>query len=229
MPKPSRRCAGTAALVILLAATGLPAAGQDVDRVASHGDWSVFADGQGAERLCWVATVADQRSLVPVAPGGQQPSQKIPVLFTTGSDELSLEVGASSGSGHIAIGGERFPLLMQDGWAWLAKVEDGPALKALMADRETAYLEIGGAGYEFSLDGFDPEGDGPMPRWCPGDSHDLARLQPGAGNRGEQVKDSSIELLVLTNERARAIRRGTPVLFRWRRQGPPARPWPAAR
>lgn len=145
-----------AGLAMLLAATAVPAAAQGVDRVASHGDWSVFADGTGADRLCWVATVAEQRSLVPVAPGGQQPNQKITVLFTAGSDELSLEVGGTSGGGHIAIGGERFPLLMQDGWAWLGKVEDGPALKARMQSRTTAYLEIDGAGYEFALDGFEP-------------------------------------------------------------------------
>ncbi len=129
---------------------------QEVKRADSHGVWGVFADGSGADRLCWVAAKAKLGAL-PLSPGAEPPPESVLVLFSSGKDELSLELGGLAPSdGHISLGGERFGLFSQDGWAWLSDDRLGTALKHLLVQHETAFIRLGSSGYSLSLDGFVP-------------------------------------------------------------------------
>ncbi len=141
----------------LAACLGLPAAAQEVDRIGAHDGWGVFEDGVGANRLCWVAASAELGAL-PLG-GDEIPPAKILVLFTSGKDEVSLELrGGLSGAkaGEFSIGEAVFPLFFQDGWGWLSGRKAGRAFKAAMETHRTAYIRIGETGYSLSLTGFVP-------------------------------------------------------------------------
>ena len=141
----------------LAACLAFPASAQEVDRIGAHAGWGVFEDGVGADRLCWVAASAELGAL-PLG-GDEIPPAKILVLFTSGKDEVSLELrGGLSGAkaGEFSIGDTVFPLFFQDGWGWLSGRNKEQAFKAAMQSHKTAYIRIGETGYSLSLVGFSP-------------------------------------------------------------------------
>ena len=141
----------------LAACLVFPASAQEVDRIGAHAGWGVFEDGVGANRLCWVAASAELGAL-PLC-GDEIPPAKILVLFTSGKDEVSLELrGGLAGAkdGEFSIGDTAYPLFFQSGWGWLRDNNKAQAFKTALQTHQTAYIRIGETGYSLSLTGFSP-------------------------------------------------------------------------
>ena len=90
------------------------------DRIAVHGDWSVFAAERQGKQVCWTATRADPD----VASGGLDSNTfgRMLILYTIGSNEFSVTAdGGSFGTneGWIVVDGDSHALFFQNNWAWL--------------------------------------------------------------------------------------------------------------
>lgn len=146
----------TILLTTLLAVSPAGALSEN-EKISRVADWSVFRDGEGDDLLCWVAT-RGQRGVVDLERSvAARPAGEVLVLFSAGLDEVSIELRGApdpEGDSWLTLGGQRFALFFQDGWGWSRDREVDNDLKAGLAEGGIGTLDLGGANYRFSLDGF---------------------------------------------------------------------------
>ncbi len=134
----------------LLLGVSAPAHAAEALRIDAHGDWAVFRDGVGAERLCWAATKATRRQ-------GADDGERFLIMYTAHGDEFTVVLEGSETrltDGHLSLGGQWFALFFEDGWGWLVNTGDAPTVRRLLETETSAEILVRGAGYVLSLDGF---------------------------------------------------------------------------
>jgi invasion protein IalB len=122
-----KRAVTAMAVVLSLCVSAVPAAAQtQFERAAAERDWSVFATGEGAERVCWIVskpTASDARRdgrRVQVNRGdiylmvAVRPGQGV-------KNEVSMAAGYAyreNSTVRIEIGGSSFEMFAQNDTAW---------------------------------------------------------------------------------------------------------------
>jgi hypothetical protein len=165
-----RRASAKTILAAAALAIAAPAAAQTVEeRVGGHRDWSVYEHGDGAAKVCWVATTPTRWT---ARRGGTD------VTSSVRRGEIYLNVAVRPGQGvkneasfiagyplrddsavRVTIGGDSFQMFSEGETAWLENAAaDDRLIAAMRAGVEAQVVGVSARGTEttdtFSLLGF---------------------------------------------------------------------------
>lgn len=152
---------------ILVASAPLMAAAQTQTRVEAMKDWSIFVSGEGAQKVCWVASQPTSSSAVR---GGQSVEVRrgdifLMVAFRPGDgarNEVSFLAGypfKKGSSVEASVGSEKFEMFTMGENAWMSSADrDKAIIDAFKRGSRAQVKGVSGRGTTttdtFSLSGF---------------------------------------------------------------------------